>query len=143
MLGALLDGTTAPDVFVWRGRHDRDLDAEARQAGWTVIGLDTREVTSSTQFYDSLVRDWQLPEWFGRNLDAWWDVLAERANHGPTLMNWVGAESLAVQQPDFAAVVLGLLRDATSQAPAFAVVVRREAELDREPLLLSELDALL
>ena len=142
MLGALLDGTTSPGVFLWRGRPDRDVTAMAAEAGWDVLRLDTREARSREDFYDAVEKDWALPAWFGRNLDALWDVLGDRVT-GSTLIIWDGADAFASVDPDLASMVIGVLRDAVSQADRLAVLLRRTPGVSAEPMMLSGLDGLL
>jgi len=142
MLRSVLDGTTTAGVFVWRGDWDRDVLGEARDAGWVPLHLNTSDARTTVDLYDAIARDWSLPDWFGRNLDAVWDVLAERTA-APTLLLWDGADSFAAHDPDLAVVVLGLLRDAATQAEAFAVVLRPGTEAMTPGGLLSELDGLL
>lgn len=141
-LRSVLDGTTTPGVFVWRGAWDRDLLGEARDAGWVPLHLNTSDARTAADLYDAVARDWSLPDWFGRNLDALWDVLAERAV-APTVLVWDGAEAFAAHDPDLAVVVLGLLRDAATQAEALLVVARPDADPMVPGSLLSELDGLL
>ncbi|MGA9715888.1 MAG: barstar family protein [Aeromicrobium sp.] len=134
-LTSLLAGQTPPDLFQWRGEPTRDLGAEARLAGWVVRDLDTRQVTDSAELYDQIAGAWGLPEWFGRNLDALWDVLGDLAAHR-LLVVWTGYAELADTDPQLAQTVLELLRDASTQAAAIAVVVL-------EAPALIDLDALL
>ncbi len=141
-LRSVLDGTTTTGVFVWRGAWDRDVLGEAREAGWTPLHLNTSDARTAADLYDAIARDWSLPDWFGRNLDALWDVLAERAS-APTVLVWDGAEAFATHDPDLAIIVLGLLRDASTQAEALTVIVRPDGEQPMPVSLLSELDGLL
>ena len=120
---SLLQGTTAPRLFSWRGDMDRDLVAEAQAAGWRGLALDTTETGSMSAFYDQVAAAWDLPSWFGRNLDALFDVLAD-LTVVPTVLVWDGLRQLADVDPIQASAVLDVLRDAVGQAPAFAVIVR-------------------
>lgn len=132
---SVLSGFASPGVFSWRGNPDRDLVGEARAAGWQALSLDTRHVTSFDQFYDEVATAWALPEWFGRNLDALFDVLGDLALR-PTLIVWDGLRELADVDPVRASAVVEVLRDASGQAPALAVIVRDDLEV-------SEFDGLL
>lgn len=141
-LASVLAGTASPGVFVWRGGVvDRDVLGEVRDSGWNALHLDTSQATDAAGFYSAIAEDWDLPDWFGRNLDALWDVLAERTLT-PTVFVWDGSEAFAAHDPDLAVVLLGLLRDAATQAEAFAVVLRPDGEVTPGSLL-SELDGLL
>ncbi|VXC02539.1 barstar family protein [Aeromicrobium sp. 9AM] len=132
---SVLTGAASPGVYFWRGRRDRDLVGEATAAGWQATSLDTRSATSFDDFYDAVAMAWNLAEWFGRNLDALFDVLAELASQ-PTLIVWDGLRELADVDPVQAGAVVEVLRDATGQASALVVIVRDELEV-------SEFDGLL
>ncbi|AXT84721.1 hypothetical protein C6I20_05615 [Aeromicrobium sp. A1-2] len=120
---SLLTGETAPGLFSWRGRTDRDLGGAAAEAGWLALPLDTRHVMSVDAFWDEVVTSWSLPEWFGRNLDALFDTLAELASR-PTVVLWEGLVQLADVDPIHTSAVVDVFRDAVGQAPALAVIVR-------------------
>lgn len=119
---SLLDGTTTPGLFSWRGAPGRDLLGEAESAGWTTLPLDTTMVDSVEAFYGEVSRAWDLPSWFGRNLDALFDVLADRTAT-PTVLVWDGLTHLADIDPMQTAAVIDVFRDAVGQAPSFAVIV--------------------
>ncbi len=121
-LHSLLSGETAAGLFEWRANAWHDIVAEGRSAGWAVRELDTRQVRDSAELYDQIASVWDLPDWFGRNLDALWDVLGDLAA-SPLLVIWTGYRELADVDPDLAQTVLELLRDASTQARALAVVV--------------------
>ncbi|GAA2131360.1 hypothetical protein GCM10009760_04990 [Kitasatospora kazusensis] len=40
-----------------------------------VVDLRGRQIRSSADFWDAVAVPCGLPEWFGRNLDAWWDTI--------------------------------------------------------------------
>lgn len=122
-LRSMLAGDTAPGLFEWRGAPSADVAGEGRTAGWTVRELDTREVQDADQLYEQMMTAWALPEWFGRNLDALWDVLGDLAA-SPVLVVWDGCAELSAVDPQLAQNLLEMLRDASTQAQALAVVVR-------------------
>ena len=134
-LHSLLAGETAAGLFAWRGNASHDISDDGRSAGWVVRELDTRQVRDSAELYDQIASAWDLPAWFGRNLDALWDVLGDLAA-SRLLVVWTGYGELAEVDPDLAQTVLELLRDASTQARAIAVVVL-------DPPALIDLDALL
>jgi RNAse (barnase) inhibitor barstar len=119
---SLLNGTTSPGLFSWRGDPDRALVAEAEAAGWQALSLDSTSVGSIAEFYDEVASAWQLPTWFGRNLDALFDVLGDVTTE-PTILVWNGLRQLAEIDPIQASAVLDVLRDAVGQAASFAVIV--------------------
>ena len=132
---SLLEGTTSTGLFSWRGDPDRDLAGEAEAAGWRALQLDTTGVESVPAFYDEVATSWDLPSWFGRNLDALFDVLGD-LTATPTVLVWNGLRELSDVDPMHAAAVLDVLRDAAGQASTFAVIVR-------DDLGVSEFDGLL
>ena len=122
-LESVLSGNASPGLFSWRGRPDRNLAEEATAAGWQALTLDTRGVASFDEFYEEVATSWVLPPWFGRNLDALFDVLGDLAQR-PTLIVWDGLSELADVDPVRTSAVVEVLRDASGQAPALVVVVR-------------------
>ncbi len=132
---SVLSGVVSPGLFSWRGRPERDLVGEAQAAGWQALSLDTRHVASFEEFYDEVALAWALPEWFGRNLDALFDVLADLALR-PTVIAWDGLRQLADVDPVQTSAVVEVLRDACGQAAALVVIVRDDLEV-------SEFDGLL
>lgn len=132
---SLLAGLTSPGLFSWRGDLDRDLVAEAETAGWSALSLDTTGIDSVEEFYDEVSAAWSLPSYFGRNLDALFDVLGDLTER-PLVLVWDGVRRLVEVDPMHASAVLDVLRDAAGQADAFAVVVR-------DDLGVSEFDGLL
>jgi RNAse (barnase) inhibitor barstar len=121
-------------LFRWDGDPDRDLEAEATEAGWTVWFLDTGGVASEEDFYGEVRSAWGLPPWFGDNLDALFDALRD-AVAGPSALIWDGSGAVGRISESFAVGVMTVLRDAIAEADAFAVILRDEplAEL-AEPL---------
>jgi len=132
---SVLAGLVSPGVYTWRGSRDRDLATEATAAGWRALTLDTRGAVSFEDFYDEVAASWALPDWFGRNLDALFDVLAELTEQR-TLIVWDGLRDLADVDPVQTSAVVEVLRDATGQASTLVVVVRDELDV-------SEFDGLL
>ena len=120
---SLLAGTTSPGLFSWRGAPERDLAEEALAAGRQTLILDTREVTSVQGFYDEVATAWGLPGWFGRNLDALFDSLADLTVQ-PTVIVWDGLREVADIDPVQTSAIVDVLRDAAGQAPSLSVIVR-------------------
>ena len=40
-----------------------------------VVDLTGQQIDSWSDLWDALARPCGLPQWFGRNLDAWWDTI--------------------------------------------------------------------
>lgn len=92
-------------------------------AGWQPLMIDTRGIGSIDDFYSRLVAAWDLPDWFGRNLDALFDVLGDKAVV-PSIVIWDGLRDLVGLDPIRADAVVDVLRDAVEQADHLAVIVR-------------------
>ncbi|TXL62825.1 barstar family protein [Aeromicrobium terrae] len=121
----LLAGAASPGLFEWRGDAERDLVGEAIGAGWAAWPLDTSAVVSRQGFYDEVRSAWGLPPWFGDNLDALFDALGEMT-FSESLVVWDGSAALADTDPELAASVLSVLRDAIDAADSFSVVLRQD-----------------
>ena len=53
--------------------------------------LDGSAITTRTQFHDAVAQQLQLPEWYGRNLDALYDLLSTCP---PTVLTLTNASAL-------------------------------------------------
>lgn len=99
---------------------DADRTTESlRRAGW-----DTRQVAparSTTELYQALAAALTLPTWFGGNLDALWDCLADLQR--PTTLVLTGWDSFADAEPVDARRFLDLFAERARQEPAFVVVL--------------------
>ena len=85
--------------------------------------LPGRSIRSIEEFYDAIARKLQLPEYFGRNLDALWDVLTTDIA-GPVEIVWEdSAASKKSMGKDFEKV-LTLLRDVEKERDDFEVTFR-------------------
>ena len=88
-------------------------------AGW-----DTRRVQparSTPELYRALATALTLPAWFGANLDALWDCLADLQR--PTALVLTGWDGFARAEPGDALRFLDLFAERTRQDPAFVVVL--------------------
>lgn len=84
--------------------------------------LNGRTLRSLDGFYDELSRQLSLPEHFGRNLDALWDVLATDIE-GPFDIIWQHADvSKKAMGKDFESV-LKLLHEVSTERKDFKLVV--------------------
>ncbi len=82
-----------------------------------------RAVHSLDELYDELARQLPLPDYFGRNLDALWDVLSTDIE-GPVEMVWEDAEhSKRSMGKDYERVV-ALLNDLTAEREDFRIIFR-------------------
>ncbi|WP_069813438.1 barstar family protein [Streptomyces sp. TP-A0874] len=43
-----------------------------------VVDVRGRDIATLDDFWDAVTEPLELPDWFGRNLDAWWDAVETR-----------------------------------------------------------------
>ena len=44
------------------------------------VSFDFRQINSLNDFYDQFAQQFSLPDWFGYNLDALWDMVSGTIN---------------------------------------------------------------
>ena len=93
--------------------------ADLRRAGWRLVLLPP--VASTAGFYAALAVALPLPAWFGGNLDALADSLADLAE--PTALVLQGWQGYAGTEPAAAGRVLSVLAERAAVAPPFAVLL--------------------
>lgn len=82
-----------------------------------------RDIRTLTQFYDELAHQLAFPAYFGRNLDALWDVLTGEVA-GPIEIVWEGsAQAEANLGADYAKLV-ALFNDLAAERDDFTFVLR-------------------
>ncbi len=89
----------------------------------TSYRLSGREIRSLEEFYDVISRKLSLPEHFGRNLDALWDVLTTDVE-GPVEIIW---EESAVSRKAMGPVydrIAALLKEVQKERDDFHVMFR-------------------
>jgi RNAse (barnase) inhibitor barstar len=114
----LVDGSLAPGVYRVLGPAD-SIVRVLEDAGWRPAVLASSGSTSD--FYDHLASALRLPDWFGRNLDALWDVLTDLS--APTALVLTDWTRLARARPERWSSILATLTERTLITPAFAVVL--------------------
>jgi RNAse (barnase) inhibitor barstar len=114
----LVDGSLTPGVYRVLGPADAIVPVLAA-AGWQPAVL--APSASAGEFYDQLSSALNLPDWFGRNLDALWDVLTDLS--APTALLLTDWTRLARARPEAWASIMATLTERTLIAPAFAVVL--------------------
>ena len=121
-VGGLTDGSLTPGIY-------RVLDpvgvitAATAAAGWSVAVIAPAERTRD--LYANLAGGLELPDWFGRNLDALWDVLTDR--NQPTLVIMVDWTRYARARPERWSMIMDVFRERCSLPPPFAVVLANAA----------------
>lgn len=102
--------------------------------GWSVAALDAPATKSGV--LAGIGRALGFPRYYGRNLDALWDCLADLDR--PTALVWAGWEEFALGDPDGWAGVMGVLKDRAADsehqdaagAPFLVVLLRTPAAPD-------------
>ncbi|BAN35878.1 barnase inhibitor barstar [Sulfuricella denitrificans skB26] len=82
-----------------------------------------RDIHTLVQFYNELARQLAFPAYFGRNLDALWDVLSGEVA-GPFEIVWEGsAQAQANLGVDYAKLII-LLNDLVAERDDFTFTLR-------------------
>lgn len=84
------------------------------------IVIDGRYVISREALHDQLAARLDLPGYYGRNLDALYDLLTERSE--PTRLVIAHREALARHLGDYARALLETLEEADRDNPALQVL---------------------
>jgi RNAse (barnase) inhibitor barstar len=83
------------------------------------IRLDTADLADKREVLTRFGEAFGFPEYYGRNLDALADCLAELTE--PTALEWTGWQTLQAADPSAFGRITLVLDDRAEQAPAFAV----------------------
>ena len=82
--------------------------------------IDGSALPEAAAVHDLFTRALDLPEWYGRNLDALYDVLTERGE--PLRLLVRNQEALAAGLGEYAEDLLRTLADAAAENPALTLV---------------------
>lgn len=127
-LSGLTDGSLVGGVY----RVDDDLEtitAAVRDAGWSAAVAGPAGTTA--ELYEQLVAALRLPGWFGRNLDALWDVLTDLDR--PTAVILADWHRYARARPERWGMILDVLTERGRLTPPFAVVLASAAPAEETP----------
>lgn len=83
------------------------------------VTLDCRTITGRAQLHETLSALLSLPEYYGRNLNALYDVLTERSE--PTELVLLHRQALWVPLGGYAETFLQALFDAARENPALTI----------------------
>ena len=86
-----------------------------------VIELDGRAMTDRPAAHSHLVQQLELPSWYGRNLDALYDVLTEMS--GPIEIVFLNFREFTHQLPGFGEAVEHLCADVQAENPELLIVL--------------------
>lgn len=123
-LARLLAGHGDPGVYRWHAAFDvTDVRRAAEQAGYRLSHLDGWTQQTKAEVLQGFGESLDFPDWYGRNLDALADCLADVLE--PTVLLWDGWGVLArADQAAFAAVIEILADRARTGPVAFTVLLR-------------------
>lgn len=109
----LFDGSLRPGVYRLVGAPPRRMADGLTEAGWRTVRLGP--ATDLDAFYRELSDALGLPDWFGANLDALWDVLTDLET--PTALVLEDWTRFATARPDAWSRVLDVLTERTESEP--------------------------
>ncbi len=93
-LASVLARRTPPGVYLWHAEYDvADVRHTVEHVGWTFAYVDGWVFQSRAEFLVAVGESLALPDYYGRNLDALEECLAEL--EGPVLLLWDGWSVLA------------------------------------------------
>lgn len=87
-----------------------------------VIELDGREMRDRVVTHDYLKEHLNLPDYYGRNLDALYDLLTECGEERTILLNH--KDEMATQMGRYAAALLDTFQDAAEKNPALNFICK-------------------
>ncbi len=85
--------------------------------------LNGQGIRSLDDFYDEISRQLSLPAYFGRNLDALWDVLSTDVE-GPVEITWRNARSSKQAMGEDFEKVLKVLKELEGEREDFKVILQ-------------------
>lgn len=88
----------------------------------TVV-LDCAQMTSREAAHDYLARELSFPDWYGRNLDALYDLLTGYV--GPIRLELVHLPALDALG-GYGRALLGTMEEAAGETPGLELVIREE-----------------
>lgn len=80
-----------------------------------------QDIADKAALHDRLIQVLDLPDYYGRNLDALYDILTER---GEQTILWVYPDADTAQRLNgYAEALLNTLRDAAAENPALSLCI--------------------
>jgi RNAse (barnase) inhibitor barstar len=122
-LAAVLAGREPVGLYAWEsGLTEAEVRHAVEHAGWSFAVVDGWTHQDKAALLTAMAATLAFPGWFGHNLDALADCLADVAT--PTVLLWDGWGPLAREDPATFGSVLEILAERTTTDPAFAVLLR-------------------
>ena len=125
-LAAVLAGRHVPGVYRWHQNFDEaDVRHAVEHAGWAFGHLDGWEIEHKAEFLASVGVALGFPSYYGHNLDALEECLADT---GRTVLLWDGWSAFARAEPVPFRSALEVLRAdaADDRTPPLVVLLRGE-----------------
>lgn len=85
--------------------------------------LNGKAIHSLDDFYDEISRQLSLPAYFGRNLDALWDVLSTEVE-GPAEIVWQDAQTARQAMGEDFEKVIKVLKELEGQRDDFKLIIK-------------------
>ena len=85
--------------------------------------LNGKAIHTLDDFYDEISGQLSLPSYFGRNLDALWDVLSTEVE-GPTEIVWLNAEAARQAMGEDFEKVMKVLKELEGQRDDFKLIIK-------------------
>jgi len=89
--------------------------------------LDGLSIQSEDDFHDAIENAFDLPGWYGRNLDALWDVLTGMVER-PVNLIWMNSEMSSIRLQRYEKIV-GLMKDVADRDIALGRISKFEFNL--------------
>lgn len=122
-LSDLLSGEQPAGVYRWAsGAAPDEVRRACEEAGWRFGVVDSTLHRGKAGLLRELGRVLDFPAYYGQNLDALHDCLADLAT--PTLLLWDGWAALARSDPQTYVVAIEVLDGRASTPSAFVVLLR-------------------
>jgi len=124
-LAGVLAGRIAPGVYRWHAAYDvADVRHAVEHAGWRFAYLDGHQVETPAEFHAAVAEALELPDPYGRTMDAFNDCLSDMADESkPMVLLWDAWSPLARAQQRTFTTAVEMLR---SWSSTMCVLVRGE-----------------
>lgn len=83
--------------------------------------IDLAGVADRTELHDRIEQGMQVPEWYGRNLDALYDVLTEPEFGGDCLICFIGCAGFREKMPRYMEAMCQVCKAASEENPGLYV----------------------
>ncbi|MBO9520316.1 MAG: barstar family protein [Nocardioidaceae bacterium] len=124
-LAGLLAGHRDPGVYRWHAAfHVADVQHTVEQCGTAFGYVDGWTHTTKDEVLEAFAETFSFPDWFGRNLDALRDCLADVP--GPRVLLWDGWSPLARSEEQTFDAIMDILAERAGGDDRFSVLLRGE-----------------